>query len=68
MPQVLSHHFNATDYRECENSPFVDEQYTIVFGCDDNYIKYASVAMTSIINSLSNVSLTGGGGISPILL
>lgn len=30
-----------------------DKSYNIVFGCDDNYIKYAAVAMSSIICSLN---------------
>ena len=51
---------------------FPDNAYHIVFGCDDNYIKYASVAMISIIyaiepafstpESLSNTKNWGGGG------
>ena len=31
---------------------FPDNAYHIVFGCDDNYIKYASVAMMSIIYAI----------------
>ncbi|MFC3867914.1 hypothetical protein [Helicobacter equorum] len=41
---------------------FLDTSYHIVFGCDDNYVKYAAVAMQSIIENLSPKTFNRGGG------
>lgn len=49
-----------------------NNEYTICFTCDDNYIKYCAVAMSSIIsaivnqknqaNNASNSHIIEGGG------
>lgn len=40
---------------------FSDTSYHIVFGCDDNYAKYAAVTMQSIIAAISARGKFGGG-------
>ncbi|WP_394958822.1 glycosyltransferase family 8 protein [uncultured Helicobacter sp.] len=40
---------------------FTDTSYHIVFGCDDNYAKYAAVTMQSIIMAISSNAKLGGG-------
>lgn len=44
---------------------FTDTSYHIVFGCDDNYVKYAAVTMQSIIENLSPAMFKDGDSPQP---